>query len=248
MITAHFTWQQAAAWYFVDSTNGNKMAEDLFAKFGVKRIQRGISETEAEYMANKRIETVEDVKGLTFRGAGYFPLILQELGASGVMLATGDVYTSLQTGVIDACEVGNAFSNYASGYHEVTKFWGFPGIHKLCETSSFIVNLDVWNNTPVDIQTIVRMTCAYSTLRSWAFNHVESAKIIPKLQKDFGITMVQESPELQATWKSIGWRLADEQGAKQPEFKQMWDAMKDYMNILAPYEQMQTVNYGTPAK
>ena len=129
MITAHFTWRQAAAWYFVDSTNGNKMAEDLFAKFGVMRIQRGISETEAEYMANKKIETVEDVKGLTFRGAGYFPLILQELGASGVMLATGDVYTSLQTGVIDACESGQPYGNWIGGFADITKYWGFPGIH-----------------------------------------------------------------------------------------------------------------------
>jgi TRAP-type mannitol/chloroaromatic compound transport system substrate-binding protein len=243
MITAHFTWQQAAAWYFHDGTEGNKMAEDLFATFGVKRIQRGISETEVEYMANKKIEKIEDVKGLTFRGAGYFPLILQEFGGSGVMLATADVYSALQTGVIDACEVGNAFGNFASGYHEVTRYWGFPGIHKLCETSSYIINMDVWNDTPKDIQTIIRMVCAYSTLRSWAFSHVKSAEILPVLEKDFAIEFINQSPDLQRKWKEVGWRLADEQGAKQPAFKVMWDKMKAYMNILSPYEALQSPDW-----
>jgi len=222
------------------------MAADLFAKFGIMRVQKTISETEVEAMSNKKLEKPADFKGLTYRGAGYSPLILQEpeFGASGVILSTSDVYTSLQTHVIDACEVGNAFSNYGSGYQEVTKFWSFPGIHQLCQASSFIVNMDLWNKLPKDLQTICKLGATYTNLRSWAFAHVESAKIIPVLQK-LGVTIYRESPELQALWKKVGWRIADGFAAKIPEFKTMWDSMKDFMNLLGPYEDLQTVNYGS---
>jgi TRAP-type mannitol/chloroaromatic compound transport system substrate-binding protein len=245
MIAADFTWQQAATFYFADSTNGRQDAEALFAKFGIMRIQQTISETETEAMSNRKLEKPADFKGLTFRGAGYSPLILQEpeFGASGVILATADVYTSLQTKVIDACEVGNAFSNYGSGYQEVTKYWSFPGIHQLCQTSSFIINMDSWNKLPADLQMIVRMACTHNMMRSWAFNHLESAKIIPILQEKFGTVIYRESPELQTLWKTVAWRIADSFAAKLPEFNAMWKTHKDLMNLLGPYEDLQTVTY-----
>lgn len=245
MIAADFTWPQAATYYYADSTGGVAETEALFAKFGLMRVQTTISETETEAMSNRKLEKPADFKGLTFRGAGYSPLILQEpeFGASGVILATADVYTSLQTKVIDACEVGNAFSNYGSGYHEVTKYWSFPGIHQLCQTSSTIITMDKWKALPKDLQTIVRLAGSYYNLRSWAFNHLESAKIIPVLQQKFGITIYRESPELQTLWRTVAWRIADSFAAKLPEFKTMWENHKNLMNTLGPYEDLQAVTY-----
>lgn len=245
MITAHFTWAQAATWFYVDDTGGNKEAEELFAKFGLKRIHRGQSETEVEMMANREIRQPSDFKGLTVRGAGYMPLILQEpeFGASGVILATADVYTSLQTKVIDACEVGNAFSNWGSGYHEVTKYWYFPGIHKITETSSTIVNLDLWNKLPKDLQTIWELAATHQLLRSWTFSHYKSAEILPILQEKHGIVVIKQSPETQTLWKTVAWRIADRTAANDPNFKEMWEKHKAFMRFMGPYEELQTVNF-----
>jgi TRAP-type mannitol/chloroaromatic compound transport system substrate-binding protein len=247
MITAHFTWQQAATWFYVDETGGNKEAEALFAKFGLKRIHRGQSETEVELMSNKRLDKPTDFKGLTFRGAGYMPLILQEpeFGANGVILATADVYTSLQTKIIDACEVGNAFGNWGSGYHEVTKYWYFPGIHKITETSSTIVNMDSWNKLPQDLQLIWQMAATHSMLRSWAFSHYKSAEIIPVLEQKHGIIIIKQTPEVQTQWKTIGWRIADRFAAADPLFKEMWERHKAFMKFMGPYEDLQSINFTT---
>jgi len=247
MITAHFTWQQAATWFYVDETGGNKEAEALFAKFGLKRIHRGQSETEVELMSNKRMDKPTDFKGLTFRGAGYMPLILQEpeFGANGVILATADVYTSLQTKIIDACEVGNAFGNWGSGYHEVTKYWYFPGIHKITETSSTIVNMDSWNKLPQDLQLIWQMAATHSMLRSWAFSHYKSAEIIPVLEQKHGIIIIKQTPEVQTQWKTIGWRIADRFAAADPLFKEMWERHKAFMKFMGPYEDLQSINFTT---
>jgi hypothetical protein len=48
-----------------------------------------------------------------------------------------------------------------------------------------------------DLQWIVRTAATYNNLRSWAFNHLESAKIIPILQDKYGIVIYRESPGLQ---------------------------------------------------
>jgi len=246
MIAAHFTYEQAVAWFFTDSTGGADSADKLYQKFGLKRIQYGISEREVAVMSKTRaVIEAKDYKGLTFRGDGYGPLCLQEpeFGASGVMLASGDVYTALQTGVIDACEIGNAYGNYALGMQEITKYWSFPGMQQLCQVSGFFLGLDLWNKLPSDLQEILTVCCTQNMLRSYAFNHVESAKIIPVLQSKWGITIVRLSPDCQSTWKTVSWRLADNYSKQNADFGKMWGDMKAFMQLLAPYEQLQTVTY-----
>jgi TRAP-type mannitol/chloroaromatic compound transport system substrate-binding protein len=257
MIAAHFTYEQALSYFFSDSepgfpssnTGGIRLAEKLYNKFGLHRIQSGISEREVAVMSMKRrVAEAKDYKGLTFRGDGYGPLVLQEteFQASGVMLATGDVYTALQTGVIDSCEIGNAFGNYALGIQEITKYWSFPGMQQLCQVSSTMINLDVWNKVPADLQMIIEYAVTHMMLRSWAFSHVESARIIPVLQNKWGIEIVRLSPECQLLWKTVSWRLADAYSAKKADFKEMWDSHKAHMEMLNPYEELQAVTY--PAK
>jgi len=245
MASADLTWSQACVFYYDDDAGGTKAAEDLFAKFNIMDIRTTIGETETEAMSNKKLEKPADFKGLTWRGAGYSPLIVQEpeFGGSGVILATADVYTALQTHVIDACEVGNAFSNYGSGYQEVTKFWSFPGIHQLCQTSSTLVNMDEWKKLPEDIQWCVRTASVYYNIRAYAFQHLESAKIIPVLQQKYGITIVRETPELQTMWKTVAWRILDQWCQKSPDFKAMWKMHTDLMAQLSDYESLQTVQY-----
>ena len=257
MIAGHFTWEQAASYYFSDArpgfpssnTGGVRLANQLYAKFGLMRIQSGISEREVAVMSQKRrVVEAKDYKGLTFRGDGYGPLVLQEpeFQASGVMLATGDVYTALQTGVIDSCEIGNAFGNYALGIQEITKYWTFPGLQQLCQVSGQFITLDRWNKLPADLQSIIELCVMRNMVRSWAFSHVESARIIPVLQNKWGIEICRLTPECQLLWKTVSWRLADAYAAKNAEFKEVWDSHKAHMELLSDYEILQTVTY--PAK
>ena len=189
---------------------------------------------------------------MTFRGDGYGPLVLQEpeFAASGVMLATADVYTALQTGVIDACEIGNPFSNWTLGMQEITKYWSFPGMQQLCQVGEVMINLDLWNKLPADLQMIMQMACTHNMIRSSAFNSYESAKITtpsnPKsIQKTNGIELVRLSPDCQQTWKTVSWRLADAYSQKDATFGKMWGDMKAFMNIVEPYNTLQTVTYPT---
>ena len=225
------------------------MAEKLYNKFGLHRIQSGISEREVAVMSQKRkVTDAASYKGLTFRGDGYGPLVLQEpeFQASGVMLATGDVYTALQTGVIDSCEIGNAYGNYALGIQEITKYWTFPGMQQLCQVSGTMINLAVWNTVPADLKMIIEYAVTHLMLRSWAFSHTESARIIPVLRDKWGIETVRLSPECQLLWKTVSWRLADAYSLKNAAFKEMWDSHKAHMELLSPYEELQAVTY--PAK
>ncbi|AYF03217.1 TRAP transporter substrate-binding protein [Paracoccus yeei] len=76
------------------------------------------------YNAKKPIKTVEDLKGLKFRVMqnDVFVDMMTALGATATPMPYGEVYSSIQTGVIDGAE--NNFPSYdSSGHAEVAKYF-----------------------------------------------------------------------------------------------------------------------------
>jgi TRAP-type mannitol/chloroaromatic compound transport system substrate-binding protein len=119
-----------------------KYNDQLYADMGVVKLQckTGIRYTEAEYMATKPLIKPADFKGLTFRALGWTSQTAIAFGAKGVFIPNTDIYSALQTGVIDAAEAGDVYSNFQQGYYDICKYTGFPGIHTLTENSDVQVS------------------------------------------------------------------------------------------------------------
>ncbi|WP_435168983.1 TRAP transporter substrate-binding protein [Falsirhodobacter sp. 1013] len=76
------------------------------------------------YNSERPIRTVEDLKGLKFRVMqnDVFVDMMDALGANATPMPYGEVYSSIQTGVIDGAE--NNFPSYdTSGHAEVAKYF-----------------------------------------------------------------------------------------------------------------------------
>jgi tripartite ATP-independent transporter DctP family solute receptor len=76
------------------------------------------------YTVNKQIKTVDDVKGMKIRvqQSDMWLAMMGALGANPTPMAMGEVYSSLETGVIDGAE--NNWPSYESSKHyEIAKFY-----------------------------------------------------------------------------------------------------------------------------
>jgi len=221
-----------------------KLFDTIYQKFGIKSFNVSCKGPEVETMANKKIITPADYKGLTFRGAGWeLEIISQpEFGAKPVFIAGSDVYSSLQTGVIDAFETGDPQSNYISGYADITKYWAFPGMHNLSQTGHTLINMAKWNSLPADLQLIVESIANMEESRLLAFQMVESAKILPVIQTK-GITFIYESPEVQQVWWAMTEKSAKERGAKYPQFLTEYNKMKEFQYLMESYIDLQLPRY-----
>jgi TRAP-type mannitol/chloroaromatic compound transport system substrate-binding protein len=248
MIAAHFTFDEALIWFLSPDLPGRQYAEELFGKFNVHWIPIHLAPTETEYNSNKVIMYPGDYEGLTFRGTGWTGMVMNsdDFGAAGVMMPAGDVYSALERGVIDACELGNPYSNWKRGLHEVTDYVGFPGVHKLTETNGWLVNLDYWAELPDDLKMIMEMCCYPMITIRFAQENYQSALTLVDLV-EYGTQICYMSSELQEEWRRVSWELAEEKSADSAEFKEMWEAMKDYTTVIRPYMTLQTPNWGTEA-
>jgi len=121
--------------------------------------------------ANKKLIAPADYKGVKFRIQSWKVLEAQfrALGAIPQVMAFGEVYQALQTGVVDGQE--NTTSNiYTQKMHEVQKYLtttnhGYIGY-------VVVVNKKFWDSLPADI----RAQCEQAMREATAFGNGQSAK------------------------------------------------------------------------
>ena len=134
---------------FQDSAKGQELLSSMTKK-GIKGlgfIHNGMK----EMSANKMLKTPEDAKGLKFRiqSSDVLEAQFKAVGANPQKLAFSEVYSALQTGVVDGQE--NTWSNiYTQKFHEVQKY--------IMESNHGVIDYMVvtngpwWDKLPADIK------------------------------------------------------------------------------------------------
>jgi TRAP-type mannitol/chloroaromatic compound transport system substrate-binding protein len=135
---------------------GLELWRELYAPFNLVPLAGGNSGVQMAGWFNKEINSVADLKGLKMRIPGLGGDVLNRAGGTAVTLPGGELYTSLQTGVIDATEWVGPYNDLALGLHEVARYYYYPGWHETGSMLEFIVNKDALEALPEDLQAIVK--------------------------------------------------------------------------------------------
>jgi TRAP-type mannitol/chloroaromatic compound transport system substrate-binding protein len=135
---------------------GLELWREVYAPFNLVPFAGGNSGVQMAGWFNKEINSVADLKGLKMRIPGLGGDVLSRAGGTAVTLPGGELYTSLQTGVIDATEWVGPYNDLALGLHEVARYYYYPGWHETGSMLEFIVNKDALEALPEDLQAIVK--------------------------------------------------------------------------------------------
>ena len=110
------------SWYVLNHPKSMEFMKQLEPK-GIKTIT-WITSGARNFFSQKPIRTVADMKGMKIRVMASPVMIntMKAFGASGVPTAWGELYTALQTGVVDGAE-NNHPSLISMKFYEVSKFY-----------------------------------------------------------------------------------------------------------------------------
>lgn len=140
-------------WKFLLSDTGTAMLDSLQAS-GFQGLAWYSSGSRSFY-SSKPLTSIDDLKGMKVRVIeNQLNIALMEaLGASATPMPYGEVYSSLQTGVIDAAE-NNYPSYYSSGHYEVAPHMILDGHQRVPEV--LLVSKTVWDKLSAEDQEIIR--------------------------------------------------------------------------------------------
>ena len=149
-----------------------------------------------------------DWAGRKLRGVANQHAVIRALGGVPVVLPMGDVYSSIEKGVVDgACAPANVM--LATKHHEVAKYRVEPRFGLL--VSSISINLDRWKKLPADQQKAL-LDAGAQTERDTARLGDEILARENKILDGLGVKVVKlsadKAKQIQSLFSSSNWDIA----------------------------------------
>ncbi|GMR07403.1 MAG: TRAP transporter substrate-binding protein DctP [Gammaproteobacteria bacterium] len=147
------TAQEMNSWLY----HGGGMAlwQEVYAPFNLVPAAAGNSGVQMGGWFNRTIDRVSDLKGLKMRIPGLGGEVLRRAGGTPVSLPGGELFTSLQSGAIDATEWVGPYNDLAFGFYKVARYYYYPGWHEPGTTLESFINRKALESLPGDLQSIV---------------------------------------------------------------------------------------------
>ncbi len=218
---------QAEAWFY--HRGGYDMLREAYARYNVYPV--GVTWWGVESIVSKKpIRSMADFKGLKFRSPqGMVAEVMTKLGASTVVVPGGEVYSSLDKGVVDAADWGTLSMNQRMGFFEVAKYPVVFG-HSM-PMQDFAVNANAWKELPDDLKAIVS-----TAVREWAWDQiqriaVEDVRVLKEL-KSSGVELIEWSDEELGKIRALAQKTWEEWSRKSPLAKKAYDSQIAWLKEL----------------
>lgn len=217
---------------------GLELWREAYKPFGLVPFAAGNTGAQMGGWFNKPINGLADLKNLKMRIPGIGGEALEALGGTPVAIPGGDIFTSMQTGVIDATEWVGPYNDIAFGLHKVAKYYYYPGWQEPGPTLECMFNQKVWDALPDDLQKIVEISAQAVNTDMLAEYSFRNAAAYEQLLADPNVEILPFPTDvLEALREQTEVIL--ERIAKTDEFSQrVWDSYKRYRDSSRKFQSM----------
>ena len=176
------------------------------------------------------IRGVEDFKGWKFRSPpGLATKVFANLGASPIVMDFNEIFTALETGIIDGADAANLTNNIGLGLYDIAEHTNYPGFHSL-PADHLACRKDVWDAMPAHHKAIMTVAMDSLALHNATINEVKNAQNA-KVLRAKGINLYEWSPEELGKFRQAvkkGWT----EFATTPEAKALLQSHVDFLTDL----------------
>ena len=220
---------QLAGWYY--QAGGQDLINKHFKKLNLYHLGANIGSAES-IMSKKPINTLADFKGLKIRSLpGPTTMMFEKLGATVIRVPGADLYSAMDTGIVDACELVQPAENWDVKLQEVSKYMQYPGVHMQSGMRDIMVNLKAWKSLPPDLQAALKMAIDEYIAMDYLTSEPRQWQAVVK-NKKYGIKVVTMTPEDMAKAKKLGMEVAQEMKKMSPLANEILDSMLNYLKSI----------------
>jgi TRAP-type mannitol/chloroaromatic compound transport system substrate-binding protein len=221
---------------------GLELWRELYAPFNLIPFAGGNTGVQMAGWFNREINSVEDIKGLKMRIPGLAGEVFNAAGGTSVNIPGGDLYTSLQTGLIDAAEWVGPENDLAFGFQQIAKYYYYPGWHEPGPTLELIVNKTAFESLPKDLQAIVTYAARAVNQDMLDSYTDKNSRALIELERQ-GVQIRKLPDDVLAQFYKISQEVYEKQAATDPQVKKVYDSYKQFMQKSVPYQKMSEQTY-----
>jgi len=218
--------QEMNAWLY--HGGGMKLWEETYKPFGLIPSASGNTGVQMAGWFNREINTVADLKGLKMRIPGLGGEVLKQAGGTPVSLPGGEIFTSLQSGAIDATEWVGPYNDLAFGLYKAAKYYYYPGWHEPGTTLECFINQKAFDKLPKDLQVIVKQACKVANQDMLAEYTARNNTALHTLVTKHKVQLKPLPNDVLATLKKLSDEVVGDVAAKDPMSKKVYQSFSKF--------------------
>lgn len=217
---------------------GMKLWRELYAPFNLTPFPMGNTGVQMGGWFNKKIDSIEDIKGLRMRIPGLGGKVLSRAGGNPILMAGGEIYTALERGTIDATEWVAPFHDMRLGLNRAAKYYYYPGWHEPGTEFELMINTARWQKLTPDLQKIIEVAAAESG--KWIYTAMEfyNQQALQELKQKKNIEMLEFPPDVIEELHRLTTVTLQEEAEKDADFKRVYQAYESFRKTYADWDRV----------
>ena len=213
---------------------GFAAADKLYGKYGMKLVGWWIPGQES-LVSTKNLAGLADLKDWKFRSPpGLETEIFANLGASPIVMDFTEIFTALETGIIDGADASGLANNVGMGLYDIGKHATYPGFHSM-PSDHLACNKAKWDAMPESHRRIIDIAMQKTALQTALAFEVKNPQASVELRKK-GITIHNWSAADRKAFRVGAQKAWDGWAKKTPEAAALVKSHRAYLAQLGLIE------------
>ncbi len=235
------TAQEMNGWFYYGG--GMELWTELYSQFNLVPAPAGNTGVQMGGWFNKEINSVEDLKGLKMRIPGLGGEVLKRAGGTPVNLPGGELFTSLQSGAIDATEWVGPYNDLAFGLYKAAKYYYYPGFHEPGTTLEALINKEAYEALPKDLQSIVRNACKVVNLDMLSEYMARNPAALSTLIKKHNVDLRQYPDDVVRKLRGLSEQVVKEIAQKDEFSKKVYASYEKFLKQAKEWSGISELTY-----
>ena len=214
------------AWFY--GGGGLELWEEVYAPFNVVPRPQGNTGVQMGGWFRKEMNTLADYKGLKMRIPGLGGKVIAKAGGTVVLLPAGEIFTSLERGVIDATEWVGSLHDLRMGFYKAAQYYYYPGWHEPGTTLEVIFNKKVYDDLPGELRMILDAVAAETNLWSLCQFEAGNGAALQELITQHKVNLVQFPAPLMDDLRKLAMETLEEEADKDAPSRKVHEAFKKF--------------------
>lgn len=227
------TAQEMNSWLY--HGGGMDLWTEVYGQFNVVPAAAGNTGVQMGGWFNKEINSIDDLKGLKMRIPGLGGEVLSRLGGTPISLPGGEIFTSLQSGAIDATEWVGPYNDMAFGLYKAAKYYYYPGWHEPGTTLETFINKDAFEALSPRLQTLVKDAARLANQDMLAEFNAKNGNALNDLINKHGVQLKKFPDDVLLQLQKVSAEVVAEVAKKDALTQKVYDSYNDFRQKSADY-------------
>jgi len=222
-----FTAEEINSWMLFGG--GLELWREQYAKYNLHPFMGGNTNIQMGGWFRKPINSLKDMQGLKMRIPGLGGEVFSKMGVNPILLPAGEIYTSLERGVIDATEWVGPALDIKMGFYKVAPYY-YSGWHEPGSILELTFNKHLWSKLPSEHQAMIEVaTSELNANMSYEF-HAKNIHALKKLE-ELNVKILQYPQEVISAGKTALQDVIRDLSKQNSDFAKVYNSIDEYLQL-----------------